>query len=198
MPSLFSPLEQIGGIVASNRVLRQTGENETGESPTLVTNGLLSSTLDSDPRLEIDSTSPPAADSSTIEQSGSSTTSSPTTGVPDPDLDPIVTDLNCTPPAIDDFPRDLFTQAQRRQGYLAIHFLASVYIFYCLALVCDEYFVPCIECICEGTLFHTNTIFGHSTPLVYSKKSNCFTMTSTCKYNMFNSFNHELGIMQST
>lgn len=59
---------------------------------------------------------------------------------------------NCTPPSIDDFPSDLFTQDERRQGYVAIHFIASFYMFYCLALVCQDYFVPCIECCCEGLL----------------------------------------------
>lgn len=57
---------------------------------------------------------------------------------------------NCTSPAIDDFPPDIFTQDERREGYVAIHFIASIYMFYCLALVCQDYFVPCIECCCEG------------------------------------------------
>lgn len=110
-----------------------------------MTNGLPSSTLDSDPRPEIGSTTGFLADTSLIFGQDDFTTEA------DYDLNTIVPqELNCTPPAIDDFPRDLFTPAQRLQGYLAVHFLASIYIFYCLALVCDEYFVPCIECICDG------------------------------------------------
>lgn len=37
--------------------------------------------------------------------------------------------VNCTPPGIDDFPDDLFTQAERRSGFVVIHFLVSLYIF---------------------------------------------------------------------
>jgi Ca2+/Na+ antiporter len=57
--------------------------------------------------------------------------------------------VNCTPPGIDDFPTDLFTSQQREQGYVIVHFIVSMYIFYALALVCDDYFVPSMECICE-------------------------------------------------
>jgi hypothetical protein len=58
--------------------------------------------------------------------------------------------VNCTPPGIDDFPPDLFTQEERRQGYVVIHFLVSLYIFVGLAVVCDDYFVPSMERISEG------------------------------------------------
>lgn len=64
----------------------------------------------------------------------------------------LLVDQNCTPPAVDDFPPDGLTQAQRRQGYVLIHLLVSAYMFYMLAKVCDDYFVPCIECICDGKL----------------------------------------------
>jgi len=63
-----------------------------------------------------------------------------------------VTRVNCTAAAIHDFPPDLFTQSQRRHGALVFHFLVSIYIFYAIALVCDDYFVPAIESICEGNL----------------------------------------------
>ena len=62
----------------------------------------------------------------------------------------LVPGINCTNPAILDFPPDLFTQEERRSGALVIHFLASLYIFYAIAVVCDDYFVPAIECICES------------------------------------------------
>lgn len=112
-----------------------------------MTNGLASTTLATDPNQRIDSTTVFPGES-------------PFTGENDVSIGPAVNqdsngtvpELNCTPPAIDDFPRDLFTQEQRRQGYLVVHFLAAVYIFYSLALVCDEYFVPCIECICDGKI----------------------------------------------
>lgn len=60
------------------------------------------------------------------------------------------TDINCTQPAIDDFPRDLFTEAQRQSGAVVLHVIASLYLFVALAVVCDEYFVPAVEKICAG------------------------------------------------
>ncbi|CAL8113417.1 unnamed protein product [Orchesella dallaii] len=57
--------------------------------------------------------------------------------------------VNCTPPGIDDFPADMFTQPQRQNGYVIIHFLVSLYIFIALAIVCDDYFVPSMERICD-------------------------------------------------
>lgn len=58
--------------------------------------------------------------------------------------------LNCTPPAIDDFPSDLLTEDQRREGAVLIHILISLYLFVALAVVCDNYFVPAVEKICHG------------------------------------------------
>ncbi|XP_044751540.1 sodium/potassium/calcium exchanger 3 isoform X2 [Coccinella septempunctata] len=58
--------------------------------------------------------------------------------------------LNCTPPAIDDFPRDFFTEKQRRDGGVAVHVLLSLYLFVALAVVCDKYFVPAVEKICHA------------------------------------------------
>ncbi|CAL8124572.1 unnamed protein product [Orchesella dallaii] len=57
--------------------------------------------------------------------------------------------LNCTPPAIEDFPEDLFTQEERQNGFVILHILISLYIFYALSVVCDDYFVPSIERICS-------------------------------------------------
>ncbi|ODM96875.1 Sodium/potassium/calcium exchanger 4 [Orchesella cincta] len=122
---------------AHRRVLRQAVENVT-ESSTVAANDLLISTaLNGDLSSLTDSIIGTTED---FGQSGSTIV---------PDLDIMIPGLNCTPPAIDDFPRDLFTPEQRRQGFLAIHFVASVYVFYCLALVCDDFFVPSIECICD-------------------------------------------------
>ncbi|XP_017785417.1 PREDICTED: sodium/potassium/calcium exchanger 3 [Nicrophorus vespilloides] len=57
---------------------------------------------------------------------------------------------NCTLPAIDDFPRDLFTEAERQDGAVAIHILVSLYLFVALAVVCDKFFVPAVEKICHA------------------------------------------------
>lgn len=58
--------------------------------------------------------------------------------------------VTCTPPGIDDFPEDFFTQPQRQNGYVIVHFMISIYIFIALAIVCDDYFVPSMERICDG------------------------------------------------
>ncbi|KAM9366071.1 sodium/potassium/calcium exchanger 3 [Pholidichthys leucotaenia] len=56
---------------------------------------------------------------------------------------------NCTEPAIHEFPRDYFTNKERTEGAVGLHVFCAVYMFYALALVCDDYFVPSLEKICE-------------------------------------------------
>jgi len=73
------------------------------------------------------------------------------------------TDINCTQPAIDDFPRDLFTEAQRQSGAVVLHVIASLYLFVALAVVCDEYFVPAVEKICAGKSTHIDIGWRSST-----------------------------------
>uniref|UniRef100_A0A7N8WMR5 Solute carrier family 24 member 3 n=1 Tax=Mastacembelus armatus TaxID=205130 RepID=A0A7N8WMR5_9TELE len=51
--------------------------------------------------------------------------------------------------AIHEFPRDYFTIQERIKGAVGLHVLCAVYMFYALALVCDDYFVPSLEKICE-------------------------------------------------
>ncbi|KAL0277178.1 UNVERIFIED_CONTAM: hypothetical protein PYX00_004544 [Menopon gallinae] len=58
--------------------------------------------------------------------------------------------MNCTPPAIDDFPKDVFTEKQRQDGAVILHVIASLYLFVALAVVCDKYFVPAVEKICQA------------------------------------------------
>ncbi|CAH0721028.1 unnamed protein product, partial [Brenthis ino] len=56
---------------------------------------------------------------------------------------------NCTPPAIEQFPRPLMGQTARRHGGLILHVLVAVFTFIGLAIVCDEYFVSSLDRICE-------------------------------------------------
>ncbi|XP_076830838.1 sodium/potassium/calcium exchanger 3 [Brachyhypopomus gauderio] len=56
---------------------------------------------------------------------------------------------NCTPPGIHEFPRDVFTNEERMEGAVVLHIMSAMYMFYALALVCDDYFVPSMEKICE-------------------------------------------------
>ncbi|XP_029030961.1 sodium/potassium/calcium exchanger 3-like isoform X2 [Betta splendens] len=58
-------------------------------------------------------------------------------------------ETNCTKPAIHEFPTDYFTNQERSEGAVGLHVLCAVYMFYALALVCDDYFVPSLEMICE-------------------------------------------------
>ncbi|XP_020842392.1 sodium/potassium/calcium exchanger 3 isoform X1 [Phascolarctos cinereus] len=56
---------------------------------------------------------------------------------------------NCTDPALHEFPSDIFTNEERRQGAVILHVLCAMYMFYALAIVCDDFFVPSLEKICE-------------------------------------------------
>ncbi|XP_006632777.1 sodium/potassium/calcium exchanger 4 isoform X2 [Lepisosteus oculatus] len=56
---------------------------------------------------------------------------------------------NCTEPAINEFPEDLFTNKERKQGAVLLHIFATLYMFLALAIICDDFFVPSLEKICE-------------------------------------------------
>ncbi|XP_066994837.2 probable sodium/potassium/calcium exchanger CG1090 [Anabrus simplex] len=56
---------------------------------------------------------------------------------------------NCTPPAIEQFPRPLMGPSARKHGGLIIHIIVAVYTFLGLAIVCDDYFVSSLDRICE-------------------------------------------------
>ncbi|XP_077637065.1 sodium/potassium/calcium exchanger 4 [Crocuta crocuta] len=56
---------------------------------------------------------------------------------------------NCTDPAIHEFPTDLFSNKERQHGAILLHILGALYMFYALAIVCDDFFVPSLEKICE-------------------------------------------------
>lgn len=56
---------------------------------------------------------------------------------------------NCTPPSIEEFPNDFFNQKQRQHGAVIVNFAVAFYMFWAIAIVCDDYFVPCLEIICE-------------------------------------------------
>ncbi|KAF5272175.1 hypothetical protein FQA39_LY01257 [Lamprigera yunnana] len=56
---------------------------------------------------------------------------------------------NCTPPAIEQFPKPLMGPWGRKHGGIIIHILVAVYTFLGLSIVCDEYFVASLDRICE-------------------------------------------------
>ncbi|XP_029449633.1 sodium/potassium/calcium exchanger 3 [Rhinatrema bivittatum] len=56
---------------------------------------------------------------------------------------------NCTEPALHEFPSDIFSNEDRRHGAVVLHVFCAMYMFYALAIVCDDFFVPSLEKICE-------------------------------------------------
>ncbi|XP_034019912.1 sodium/potassium/calcium exchanger 2-like isoform X2 [Thalassophryne amazonica] len=48
-----------------------------------------------------------------------------------------------------EYPPDIFTLAQRRQGAVVLHMFGMIYMFIALAIVCDEFFVPALTVITE-------------------------------------------------
>ncbi|XP_017785226.1 PREDICTED: probable sodium/potassium/calcium exchanger CG1090 isoform X2 [Nicrophorus vespilloides] len=56
---------------------------------------------------------------------------------------------NCTPPAIEQFPKPIMGPWGRKHGGIIVHILVAAYTFIGLAIVCDEYFVASLDRICE-------------------------------------------------
>ncbi|KAM9717900.1 sodium/potassium/calcium exchanger 2 isoform 7-T9 [Menidia menidia] len=48
-----------------------------------------------------------------------------------------------------EYPPDLFTLDERRQGAVILHMFGMIYMFIALAIVCDEFFVPALTVITE-------------------------------------------------
>uniref|UniRef100_A0A2I3HK11 Sodium/potassium/calcium exchanger 1 n=1 Tax=Nomascus leucogenys TaxID=61853 RepID=A0A2I3HK11_NOMLE len=59
------------------------------------------------------------------------------------------------PPSLPDlhpkgeYPPDLFSVEERRQGWVVLHIFGMMYVFVALAIVCDEYFVPALGVITD-------------------------------------------------
>ncbi|XP_014051858.1 sodium/potassium/calcium exchanger 3 [Salmo salar] len=58
--------------------------------------------------------------------------------------------LDLSRPAIHEFPEDIFTKEELKRGAVLLHVLCAIYMFYALAIVCDDYFVPSLEKISEN------------------------------------------------
>ncbi|KAK7496335.1 hypothetical protein BaRGS_00012500 [Batillaria attramentaria] len=56
---------------------------------------------------------------------------------------------NCTPRAVNNFPDNFLTLEDTQDGGVVFHILIALYLFAALAIVCDDYFVPSLERICE-------------------------------------------------
>ena len=68
----------------------------------------------------------------------------------------------------------MFNQRERRLGAVIIHFLVAVYISWAIAIVCDDYFVPCMELISVKTKLQSDVAgatfmaFGCSAPELFA------------------------------
>lgn len=51
----------------------------------------------------------------------------------------------CLRPDIEQFPKGILSQTDRRHGAVIVHFLIAFYMFIALAIVVDDYFVPSLE-----------------------------------------------------
>jgi hypothetical protein len=56
-------------------------------------------------------------------------------------------DPNCRQPMINDFPSDIFTQGQRKFGFVILHFAFAYYLLQAIMRVCDDYFMNSLEII---------------------------------------------------
>lgn len=45
--------------------------------------------------------------------------------------------------------KNIFLDTQRTHGAILLHILGAAYFFTLLAVVCNDYFLPSVECICE-------------------------------------------------
>ena len=81
---------------------------------------------------------------------------------------------NCSSPSIEDFPGDLFNQRERQLGAVIIHFLVTAYVSWAIAIVCDDYFVPCMETISDKLNLQSDVAgatfmaFGSSSPELFA------------------------------
>ncbi|XP_075722252.1 sodium/potassium/calcium exchanger 4-like [Rhipicephalus microplus] len=57
-------------------------------------------------------------------------------------------EIDCIRPAYHEFPPDLFSHEARAKGGVLVHILVVLYMFYALAVVCDDYFIASLEECC--------------------------------------------------
>uniref|UniRef100_A0A3P9CJQ1 Sodium/potassium/calcium exchanger 3 n=1 Tax=Maylandia zebra TaxID=106582 RepID=A0A3P9CJQ1_9CICH len=77
--------------------------------------------------------------------------------------------------AIHEFPEDIFTKEQRKNGAVCLHALCAIYMFYALAIVCDDYFVPSLEKISEQNLQLSEDVAGATFMAAGSSAPELFT-----------------------
>jgi len=58
--------------------------------------------------------------------------------------------VNATVVAVSNFPKDLFTAEDKKNGAILLHIYLALVTFYGIAILCDNYFEPALECLCEA------------------------------------------------
>lgn len=43
----------------------------------------------------------------------------------------------------------MISDEERRSGAIVFHIFGAIYFFVLLAVVCNDYFLPSVECVCE-------------------------------------------------
>ncbi|XP_051919865.1 sodium/potassium/calcium exchanger 1-like isoform X2 [Hippocampus zosterae] len=83
-----------------------------------------------------------------------------------------------------EYPEDIFTVEQRRQGWVVLHAVGMIYMFVALAIVCDEFFVPALEVITnkldisDDVAGATFMAAGGSAPELFTSVIGCFVSHS--------------------
>ncbi|PIK59305.1 putative sodium/potassium/calcium exchanger 3 isoform X1 [Apostichopus japonicus] len=57
--------------------------------------------------------------------------------------------INCTAYTPDAFPQGVFNESQLARGAFLINVVVAIYLFGVIAIVCDDYYVPSLEVICQ-------------------------------------------------
>ncbi|KAJ6636450.1 Sodium/potassium/calcium exchanger 5 [Pseudolycoriella hygida] len=52
--------------------------------------------------------------------------------------------------SMDEFPDDLFSQEQRLQGAIVLHFIGAIYFFTITGMLINYYYIPSVQCICDA------------------------------------------------
>ena len=50
---------------------------------------------------------------------------------------------------MEEFPKSFLTHEERHNGGFLMHFVVAIYMFVAVAIVCDDFFVPSLELLCD-------------------------------------------------
>ncbi|OQR75061.1 sodium/potassium/calcium exchanger 3-like [Tropilaelaps mercedesae] len=82
----------------------------------------------------------------------------------------------CLQAAFHEFPPDIFSHKARKRGAVIVHMLVAIYMFYALAVVCDDYFISSLE-ECSQRLNLSDDVAGATFMAAGSSAPELFTAT---------------------